>query len=151
MEITVKRWTTGLLLLPLSACASQATDQSLLGCWRSGAVTSYLQDGTAHAGKAECTIAFDSATITSKCIGGSGPFSIGYSYEIVAPGKYVATITKHSTLPQAVGAKRQYDYRVLGDELFITTYPQTTSPAPLNAAVKVVSNLKRDKSCKPLE
>ena len=142
----MKSWLTVMPVLALSGFASAATpsDSSLIGCWQSGTVTSQLSDGTTREGKARCTLVYDDTTIVSTCAGSDGPFSITYSYSIVAPGKYEAEIAKHSTLPHAIGSKRQYEFRVQNDNLFITTYSQTTSPMPLNSAVKVVSTSTRD-------
>lgn len=146
----MKNWATTIPFLAISGCVSAAnpSDPSLIGCWHSGVVTSYLSDGTARESNARCTLVFSSTSIVSTCIGSAGPFSITYSYTIVALGEYEAEITAHSRLPGAIGSKRRYDYRVQSDNLLITTYPQTTSPAPLNAAVKVVSTSTRDEgSC----
>ena len=142
----MKSWVTAISFLALSGCVSAAnlSDHSLAGCWRSGAVTSYLSDGTTREAKARCTLVFSDTTIVSTCVGSDGPFTITYAYSIVAPGKYEAEITAHSTLPGAIGSKRQYDYRVQDGNLLVTTYPQTTSPAPLNSAIKVVSTSTRD-------
>jgi len=136
----------GVALLTMSACASAATppDRALIGCWRSGTLTSYLSDGTTRDGKAECILIYSSTEIRSECIGSKGSFNIIYSYDVIAPGKYEAEITAHSALPKAIGSKRQYDYRVEKDKLLITTFPQTTSPMPLNPAIKVVSTSTRD-------
>ena len=150
----MKSWFTAVPFLALAAYASTVTpsDSSLIGCWQSGIVSSYLSDGTTREGRARCTLVYDDTTIVSTCVGPEGPFGITYAYSIVAPGEYEAEITMHSKLPQAIGSKRQYDYRVENEKLFITTYPQATSPTPLNSAVKVVSISTRDTdSCKLVE
>ena len=133
-----------LLALIASAPVASSLDPELVGCWRSDTVTSYLADGTGYEGKAQCSLRFTDTTIESACLGDQGPFRITYSYNVVAPGKYEAEIRAHSGLPGAVGSKRLYEYRTDGDGLLITTYPQTTSPAPLNQAVKVVSSSTRN-------
>lgn len=141
----MKTMIAGAALLLLSAYASALTppDPALVGCWHSDTVTSYLSDGTTRDGKAECTLVYSDSEIRSECMGTKGPFSITYSYEVIAPGKYEAEIKTHSALPKAVGSKREYEYRVEKDKLSITTFPQRT-PMPLNAAIKVVSTSTRD-------
>lgn len=138
-------------LITLAACEASAvlTDSMLQGCWRSEKVTSHLSDGTSLDGNAQCSLMFDSSRIISTCSGSNGPFSITYSYKIVAAGKYEAEIIRHDTMPRAVGSKRTYEYQVSNGHLLITTYPQTTSPAPLNAAVKVVSTSSLDSQACP--
>lgn len=132
-----------LLALIISASAVSASDPALKGCWRSGMVTSYATDGTGYESKVQCSMFFTDTTIESTCRGDQGTFRIMYSYGVIASGRYQAEITAHSGLPAAIGSKRLYEYHVEGDELSITTYPQTTYPAPLNQAVKVVSSSTR--------
>lgn len=140
----IQRKAIGLLLCFASFTADATTDASLIGCWRSGVTTSHLADGSVRESKASCTLTFEEAKIRSECIGSRGPFSISYAYRIVSAGKYEATIISHDTLATAVGTTREYDYRIDGNILRIETYPQTTTPAPLNAAVRVVSISTRD-------
>lgn len=66
-----------------------------------------------------------------------------YTYRIVRPGTYEATIVANARRPDTVGGTREYDYRIAGDRLFITTYPQTTVPAPASRAVRVESESAR--------
>lgn len=114
-------------------------DPQLLGCWRAERVEQTLADGATWTDIGGCTLKFESNHITSACALRAGNQAIQYSYSVVTPGTYRARITEHPQQPQAQGSERDYHYRIEGDSLFITTYPQLTLPAPNSRAVKVES------------
>jgi hypothetical protein len=132
-----------------AAFSVQAKDTQLQGCWRSVTGTSHLADGSSRELQSKCTTEFTKERIVSRCISQSGRSSIEYRYKILGVGLYEAQIVTH-TLAAAVGSSRTYEYKIENDLLYITTYPQTTKPAPLNAVVKFVSKSVREpKSCSP--
>ncbi len=143
------------LVIVVLACtnlvwADSIGDPDLLGCWRSDVGTSYLADGTTREAKGKCTLEFTRDQILSRCKGKKGASDITYKYRVIEFGIYEAEISEHASLPSASGSKRLYKYHIDQDSLFITTYPQTTTPAPLNAAIKFVSKLLRIKNlCDP--
>jgi len=116
-----------------------AADAELLGCWRAERVEQTYADGRVWADVGGCTLEFAAARIFSACALRPNNRPVVYDYTLVAPGRYLARIIDHPAQPAAVGSERHYDYRVEGDRLFITTNPQTAFPAPLSAAVRVLS------------
>jgi hypothetical protein len=114
-------------------------DSQLLGCWRAERVEQTLADGAKWTDIGGCTLKFETDRITSACALRAGNQAIKYSYSIVAPGTYRARITEHPMQPQAQGSERDYHYRIAGDNLYITTFPQSALPAPTSRAVKVES------------
>ena len=114
-------------------------DPQLLGCWRAERVEQTLADGTKWTDIGGCTLKFEVDRITSACALRAGNQPIKYSYSVVAPGTYRARITEHPMQPQAQGSERDYNYRIEGDNLYITTFPQAALPAPNSRAVKVES------------
>jgi hypothetical protein len=118
---------------------STHTDPQLLGCWRAERVEQTLADGRVWTDIGGCTLKFEAEHITSACVLRADNQPVRYRYDVVAPGTYRARIVEHPARPQAVGTERDYLYRVEGDRLFITTFPQTAQPAPLSSAVQVQS------------
>jgi hypothetical protein len=114
-------------------------DPQLLGCWRAERVEQTLADGTKWTDIGGCTLKFEADRITSACALRAGNQPIKYSYSLVTPGTYRARITEHPMQPQAQGNERDYSYRIEGDNLYITTFPQTALPVPTSRAVKVES------------
>ncbi len=115
------------------------TDVQLLGCWRAERVEQTLADGAKWTDIGGCTLKFEADRITSACALRAGNQAIKYSYSVVAPGTYRARITEHPMQPHAQGTERDYSYRIAGDNLYITTFPQTALPLPASRAVKVES------------
>ncbi len=118
---------------------SAPADPQLLGCWRAERVEQTLADGTKWTDIGGCTLKFEVDRITSACALRAGNQPIKYSYSVVSPGTYRARITEHPMQPQALGNERDYSYRIAGDNLYITTFPQTALPVPTSRAVKVES------------
>lgn len=128
-----------------SACAVPADiDPSLLGCWRGVNIRQHASDGSFRDQAGYGRLEYGSSTIVT----GYDSQPTRYRYEIQRKGVYLATIIEHPARPDLIGSTREYEYRVEGDELFITTYPQTSKPTPPTAAVKVESISKRvGKTC----
>lgn len=117
-----------------------SADAALLGCWKSESITQTLANGTTGTSPpSACVIRFYEDRIQFGCPGASNVVNIEYTYRVVKPGVYWAKMTAHNRLPDLVGSEREYDYKVDKSFLFITTYPQTTKPAPPTAAVRVES------------
>jgi hypothetical protein len=120
--------------------AAQAADPDFLGCWRGIRVVQYDVAGPAYTNSiSDCTESISARTIHSACSSKGNETTYEYDYRVVAPGKYSATIRASTNRPDLVGSTRDYFYRVEGDRLYTTTYPQTTTPAPPTAAVRVES------------
>jgi hypothetical protein len=119
---------------------AQAADPDFLGCWRGIRVVQYDVAGPAYTNSiSDCTESISARTIHSACSSKGNETTYEYDYRLVAPGKYSATIRVSANRPDLVGSTRDYYYRVEGDHLYTTTYPQTTTPAPPTAAVRVES------------
>ncbi len=134
---------TGLWVAGLGAAAAADSsgegDPQLLGCWRAERVEQTLADGRVWTDVGGCTLKFETEQITSACVLRAGNQPVRYSYKIITPGSYRARIVDHPTRRQAEGSERDYLYRIEGDRLFIVTFPQTATPAPISPAVKVES------------
>jgi len=124
---------------PLTLAAAEAPDVALLGCWRAERVQQTYQDGRVWNDLGGCTLEFAADRIVSACALRPGNRPVIYRYTIGEPGRYTARIVDHPALPAAVGSERNYDYRIDGDRLFISTDPQTAKPVPLNAVIRVLS------------
>jgi hypothetical protein len=128
----------------LGAHAAQA-DASLAGCWRSASIVMQFQGGAQSEDRSgRCTLQFEDDRILSTCQTSTGSAVTRYRYEIVRPNVYRATMTGSSFRTDLVGSTREYEYRIDGDKLLLVTHPQTTSPAPPSAAVRVESESKRE-------
>lgn len=142
----MKNWSL-LFAVLLAGCASKPMLESsndLLGCWKAEKIVLFNADGTSRAQAAStlCTIAITKELINSACTSEQKTTRIGYVYRFVRPGVYHATIVSHMR-PNMVGSEREYEYKVENDLLYITTYPQTTKPAPTSPAVRTESENSR--------
>lgn len=137
-------WTCAALLACLAPAGCLAGDDGLVGCWRSISITQHLADGRSKTdASGACTLEVLRERIVSSCLRDGERTGTEYTYRIVRPGTYEATIVANARRPDTVGGTREYDYRIAGDRLFITTYPQTTVPAPASRAVRVESESAR--------
>lgn len=125
--------------LALHCGPALSSDAALLGCWKGESVTQFLADGTKGSTSGSCILEFAQGRIHSRCDGPQGPSEIKYSYQVVRPGVYSATLIAHQFRPDLIGGTREYEYRIEGEHLSLTTYPQTTRPTPPTAAVRVES------------
>lgn len=109
-------------------------NNELLGCWKGEDVVQFFPDGkSVRSTPKSCLLEFGSERIRSSC------GDIGYTYRVVRAGVYTATMISHGSRPDLIGGTREYEYRIEDGRLFITTYPQTTKPAPLTQAIRVES------------
>ncbi len=132
------------LILGLHCAVALGNENPLPGCWKGEEVVQFLGNGASRKDQsAGCLLEFSEEKITSRCVGRAGPVEIAYAYKIVRPGVYSANLVAHSQRQDVVGGQREYEYKVQDDRLFITTYPQTTKPAPPTAAVRVESISKK--------
>jgi hypothetical protein len=122
-----------------ATAAATDIDPALLGCWRAERVDQTLADGTRWTDVGGCTLEFLPDRIVSACALRAGNRPIVYAWQVTEPGTYRARITDHPVQPQAVGSERDYQYRLEGDRLLITTFPQSAQPAPVSRAVRVES------------
>jgi hypothetical protein len=142
----MKNWSL-LFAVILVGCASKPTLESsndLLGCWKAEKIVLFNEDGTSKTqpARALCTMSVTKDRISTICTGVQNPAETGYTYRIVRTGVYSAAIVSHPR-PYMVGSEREYEYKIQNDRLFITTYPQTTKPAPTSPAVRTESENSR--------
>jgi hypothetical protein len=116
-----------------------AEGPDIQGCWQGESVVIHLRDGSSRTQAGACSFQVVSDRILMRCPVSGREALIDYSYRITKPGTYTATMTSHSSRPDLVGGTRDYQYRLEGERLFITTHPQTTTPLPPAAAVKTES------------
>lgn len=128
-----------MVLALLASPSVSAAGPDLQGCWQGESVVQYLKDGSSRTQTANCSFQVVSDHILMRCPVSGSEAQIDYSYRVTKPGTYTATMVSHSSRPDLVGATRDYQYRLEGERLFITTNPQTTVPAPPTAAVRVDS------------
>lgn len=117
-------------------------DAQLHGCWMGEEVIQFFADGrSVKSTPKACVLEFGEDRITSGC------GDIVYGYRVIRAGEYTATMVSHSSRPDLVGGAREYEYKIEGDHMFITTYPQKATPTPPTQAVRVESRSRRS-SCK---
>ena len=142
----MKNWSL-LFAVLLVGCASKPSLESsndLLGCWKAEKIVLFSEDGTSRTQPASisCTMSVAKALMSTACTSQQNTTRIGYTYRIVRPGVYHATIVSHIR-PNMIGSEREYEYKIENDRLFITTYPQTTKPAPTSPASRTESENSR--------
>jgi hypothetical protein len=139
------QWVASCAILCLVQCpAALAADDGLAGCWRNEAMVQYLKDGTSQSTRTSaCLTRVSADKIHSSCQLKDGTSEIEYSYQVVRPGAYSATMTAHNLRPDLIGGQRVYEYRIQDERLYITTYPQTTVPFPPTNAVRFESTSRR--------
>jgi hypothetical protein len=138
------------IVASVAGCAAaHASDAKLLGCWHGIRTIQYSADGSGHeiAGS-DCVLSIAETAMRSACIGKAGLWTYDYDYKLDEAGKYTATVKASSTRPDLIGSTRDYFYRVDRHHLFITTFPQTTTPSPPTMAVRVESE-SESVECKP--
>jgi hypothetical protein len=137
---SMKQTSSAITLLALNLALptivlSKPLDDALKGCWEGKNVRQYISDGRFRDQSTVGRVEYQSTKIVTE----SKEVRIEYRYEIVRPSVYSATMSAHTHRPDLIGSTREYEYRIEKDRLFITTYPQTTKPAPPTVAVKVES------------
>lgn len=130
------------MLLSVTVVDATATDQSLLGCWRSEQILQVNPDGASHNDTSgRCLAKFTTDQMTSACgaLKESIHSVIVYSYRVTAPGVFSATMTAHNRRPDLIGSSKATQYRIENGLLYLTSNPQTTLPAPPTRAIRVES------------
>ncbi|WP_395685634.1 hypothetical protein [Caenimonas koreensis] len=132
------------LLLPVLGClalsAIAGPQDELLGCWRAGKITQVFADGSKSVSVgSQCTMQFRQEEFVSTCAFSQKPTVTTYRYRVTRPGVYSATMLTSTASTQLIGTTRDYEFRVDGNTLAITTRPQVTTPAPATATVQVDS------------
>ncbi|HEY9108301.1 MAG TPA: hypothetical protein VIN58_16580 [Roseateles sp.] len=124
---------------PTSAQANE-----LLGCWKSEKIAQFLADGRSRTNTFNGTIEFTRSEVISRGLTSQQQRSeIRYSYVVVRPGVYATTMTSHTLRPDLVGTRQESEYKVEGDLLVITAFPQAAQPAPPTTAVRVQSTSRK--------
>jgi hypothetical protein len=119
-------------------------DDALLGCWRSTHIAQYLRNGSKlEDSSGRCTLRFTEDRMESRCTSASGTLGSTYSYTIVRPQVYAATMTASDLRTTLLGSVREYEYRVDGDRLFLVTRPPAGAAGAPAAAVRVESESAR--------
>lgn len=129
----------GMTLALLAVPSASAAGPDLQGCWQGESVVVHLKDGRSRPQASDCSFKITSDRISMRCTASDGDALIDYTYRITKPGRYTATMVSNNSRPEFVGGTRDYQYRIEGERLFISTNPQTTTPSPPTAAVKVES------------
>ena len=142
----MKNWSL-LFAVILLGCASKPTLESsndLLGCWKAEKIVLFNEDGTSRTQPVStlCTMSVTKERMSTVCTSQQSSNSVGYTYRIARPGVYHAKIVSH-IYPHMIGSEREYEYKIENNNLFITTYPQTTKPAPTSTAIRTESENSR--------
>ena len=142
----MKNWSL-LFVVSLVGCASKPSTESsndLLGCWKGEKIVIFNDDGTSRSQPVStlCTISFERKQVTSACTSQQNTTRVGYTYRILRPGVYHATIVSHIR-PNMIGSESEYEYKIENDRLYITSHPQTTKPKPLSPAIRTESENSR--------
>jgi len=136
----------------VAPCCAEG-DPALVGCWEAEKIVRYESDKKVTEDQSfGCTMNFSLDRVVALCVAPQGESRIEYSYLIPRAGVYRATIISNPNRPSSIGSTRDIDYAVRDDRLYITTYPQTTTPAPLTDLTKVESvSIRRMSSvgCRP--
>jgi hypothetical protein len=117
---------------------AEANDLNLLGCWRSQNMDQYLSDGKIIHTNNDCVAEFSAREIRSECQNASGRVNILSTYEITAPGRYVATLSQGSAAAREPPQPRVFEYVVDGEWLTLTSFPQIRANAQSPAIDKFV-------------
>lgn len=126
---------TLLCVVPLA----NANDPNILGCWRSQNADQYYSDGKVIHLNGDCVSEISLKQIRTECQSASGRVNNSYTYEVTAPGRYVATPSEASSAAKEPPPSRAVEYVVDGDWLTLTSFPQKRANAQPPSPDKVVS------------
>jgi hypothetical protein len=118
---------------------ADADDLKLLGCWRSQNSDQYRSDGKVIHLNSDCVSEFSAKQIRSECQTANGRVQNLSTYEMTAPGRYVATPVNTSAAGNASPQPRTIEYVIDGDWLTLTFFPEKRANAQPPAPDKVVS------------
>jgi hypothetical protein len=131
-----------LWVAPLAHAA--APDPALLGCWRAQKIVLTTHDGQkAEDTSARCTLHFREEQFESTCKTAHGTATTTYRYEVVRPQVYAATLSGSTFKTEMVGLRREYEYRIAGDQLRTVTVPPAMAFAAAAAAQRVETEAAR--------
>lgn len=123
---------------------ADAPDPSLLGCWRAVKIVLHAQDGSkAEDTSGRCTLLFKEDQFESACGTSSGTVTTTYTYRVVRPGVYAATMAASTFRTSLVGSTREYAYRVDADRLHTVTSAQASLPGGSTGIGRVESEAQR--------
>jgi hypothetical protein len=117
---------------------ADANDLNLLGCWRSQNADQYYSDGKVIHLNSDCVSEISFKKIRTECQNASGRVNNLSTYEITAPGRYVATLSEGSSAAKEPPQPRVVEYVVDGEWLTLTSFPQKRANAQPPAPDKVV-------------
>ena len=128
-----------LALISIAPCAhAAAADPALLGCWRAAKIVLTTPEGEkAEDTSGRCTLQFKEDQFESICKTTSGTATTTYRYQVVRPQVYAATMSGSTFKTEMVGSKREYEYRIKGDQLRTVTVPPAMAFAAAAAAQRV--------------
>jgi hypothetical protein len=116
-----------------------ANDLGLLGCWRLQNVDQYHPGGKIIRMNSDCVSEISAKQIRSECERANGRPQNLSTYEITAPGRYVATPSDGGTAANEPPQQRAVEYAVDGEWLTVTFFPQKPPNAPIPPPDKVVT------------
>ena len=131
-------------LLPVSLALfgaiplAYASDPDLLGCWRSQNSDQYGSDGRTIHLNGDCVSEFSLKQIRTECQNSNGRVNNISTYEVTAPGRYVATISEGISAAKEPPQPRAIEYVVDGEWLTLTSIPQKRINAQPPVPDKVV-------------
>lgn len=130
-----------LCLASVAACShAAAPDPALIGCWRAVKIVLHEPDGSKmEDASGRCSLQFQEDRFESACGTTHGTAVTTYTYQIVGPNLYRATMASSTFRTSLVGSTHDYEYHVDGDRLVTVTHPQAQSPAGSTATPRVES------------
>lgn len=132
------------LLLAFASSHAAPPDASLAGCWRAARITQHFASGAkAEDASGRCTLQFGEREYQSRCTTSSGIAATTYEYHLVRPGAYAASMTGSTFRTDLIGKTREYQYRVEGDRLVVSTRFKPEIPAAATTVTRVETEATR--------
>ena len=126
------------LVFAATAAHGSPPDPNLLGCWRAAKIVLTTPEGEkAEDTSGRCTLQFKEDQFESVCKTTRGTATTTYRYQIVRPQVYAATMSGSTFKTEMVGSKREYEYRIEGEQLRTVTVPPAMAFAAAAAAQRV--------------
>jgi hypothetical protein len=127
------------LALSAAIYLAHADDLNLMGCWRSQNSDQYYSDGRIIHLNGDCVSEVSAKQIRSECQNATGRVQNFSTYEITAPGRYVATFSSDSAAASQPPQQRVIDYVIDGEWLTLTVLPEKRANAQPSTPDKIVS------------
>jgi hypothetical protein len=118
---------------------AHADDLDRLGCWRLQNVDQYHPGGKIIRINSDCVSEISAKQIRSECQRANGHVQNLSTYEITAPGRYVATPSDGGAAAKEPQQPRVVEYVVDGQWMTVTFLPQKPANAPIPPPDKVVT------------